>query len=689
MGHYAADIETSGLLDMMKKQLFPKLHNMGFKDMQNGQEILFTAKVSEASTKLVVGKDCRPLSELNDFLCEGHLLEMHNGILFDEEALVYLGYPGINSCKIVDTLFLSWYLQPERNMHGLDGYGTDFGVPKPPVDDWENLPQHEYDYRVLQDCRIQHRLSTMQIRELNQLYYGNKIAKASTLVDYLMMKAKHLKIAQQNPATLDVERCENLFEDWGAQKDEKVMALAAIMPQVPEWATKKKPAKPFKKNGQFSAIGIKWVRFLAERGISDINHDDIDYIKGYDCGNPGSNSQLKNWLFSMGWEPETFKFVRDKETNQARNIPQIYVPKSEGKLDPDIVRLIKKYPDLQLLQGLGVLTHRIGVVKGFLRDQEDGFITARAQGLTNTLRLKHKELVNMPSLRVWGGKEIRGLIGAGEGYECLGADMSSLEDRVKHHYQWPLDPDYVKLQMAKDYDPHLLTAKSASMLNADEEKFYKWYVYSHEGNSEMVDLVLSGSKLTAGFAALITLSEDAQKDKFKKLGAIRHGGKGTNYASQYGAKPPTIARTAGVSLELAETLYEGYWKLNWSIKVIAEQCEVKTCLGNKWLLNPVNGLWYYLKAEKDRFSTLCQGTGTWVFDTWVNEFDNICMEKWKRHSPLMGQWHDEGLWRVKENTRHIWDKVVDESIVRLNKITQMNRDFASGPQYGPNYANVH
>ena len=43
MASYAADIETSGLLEQMKLQERPVLHNMGFKDVNTGEEILFSA----------------------------------------------------------------------------------------------------------------------------------------------------------------------------------------------------------------------------------------------------------------------------------------------------------------------------------------------------------------------------------------------------------------------------------------------------------------------------------------------------------------------------------------------------------------------------------------------------------------------------------------------------------------------
>lgn len=38
MASYAADIETSGLLEQMKLQERPVLHNMGFKDMNTGRK---------------------------------------------------------------------------------------------------------------------------------------------------------------------------------------------------------------------------------------------------------------------------------------------------------------------------------------------------------------------------------------------------------------------------------------------------------------------------------------------------------------------------------------------------------------------------------------------------------------------------------------------------------------------------
>ena len=115
----------------------------------------------------------------------------------------------------------------------------------------------------------------------------------------------------------------------------------------------------------------------------------------------------------------------------------------------------------------------------------------------------------------------------------------------------------------------------------------------------------------------------------------------SEHYGQYGARPPRLARDAKISLEVATRLFDAYWALNWSINTIAENTEVKKCLGVEWQLNPVNNIWYYLKTKKDRFSTLCQGTGAYAFDIWVEEIFQICQERWGRDPLLVGQFHDE------------------------------------------------
>lgn len=103
------------------------------------------------------------------------------------------------------------------------------------------------------------------------------------------------------------------------------------------------------------------------------------------------------------------------------------------------------------------------------------------------------------------------------------------------------------------------------------------------------------------------LPEKDQKKLYEKLKEIRHKAKTGNFAMTYGAFPPRIAITANISTKEAEKLFETYWERNKAIKLVAEDCIVKTINDQMWLYNPVSKFWCSLRYEKDKFSTLNQG----------------------------------------------------------------------------------
>lgn len=457
---WCADIETTGLLSDLKKQEHPRMHNFCAIESSTGEVNLF----------------CRGgKTGLQDWL-RGKVLIVHNGILYDQEAMSLFGYD-LSDTKIIDTLLISWYLSPKRKSHGLEEYGNEFDVPKPKIDDWESLTQEDYNNRVTEDCKIQRRLWQQQYAKLKELYGSDE--EIDRFIGYLMWKGNELVEQQRNQWKLDVESAEKFEKELGIAVEEKLNDLAKVMPKVPVFAVRKRPAKPFLKSGELSSTGLRWKELTEANGLPFTHTEPIKEQVGEEEPNPQSPIQIKNWLDSLGWVPDKFKSVKNKETGEYRDIPQINV--EGGEVCDSIKELFEVCPDLEHLEGLGILKHRWGMVKGFLRDQEDGFMTACAAGFTNTLRQKHSKIVNLPSLRAKYGKEIRGLLQSrDEEHTLLGSDLCSLEDRLRQHFQWKLDPEYVKTQMADDYDPHLLTAMSAGLMTEDEMKFYKWYKENHE-----------------------------------------------------------------------------------------------------------------------------------------------------------------------------------------------------------------
>lgn len=497
-------------------------------------------------------------------------------------------------------------------------------------------------FRCTEDVKINTKLWNRFWKHLNKLYDSEE--EVWRFIDYLMFKMDCAREQERSGWKLDVVRATNAVGELNQLKEEKLLALTAAMPKVKKYATKSKPAKPFKKDGTLSTAGAQWFARLREQSLPDDYRGDIQILTGEDDPNPNSSSQVKNWLLSLGWKPATFKIVRDKETGDTRKIPQVNAEHGAGICD-SVKYLYTVEPNLELLDGLGVVSHRLSILKGFLEAEEDGYIQAQIQGLTNTLRFKHKTAVNLPKANKPYGDIIRGCLIAEDGCELCGSDMSSLEDRLKQHYIYPYDPEYVKEMLDEKYDPHLSLA------------------------------VLAGA-ITSEQATAYVLGED------KTIKPIRDIFKNGNYACQYGSGPARLALTSNISLAEATKVHAAYWKKNWAIKEVAKDQRTRVVNGQMWLFNPINKFWYSLRFEKDIFSTLVQGSASYVFDLWVQEFR-------AKRSQLTATYHDEVVLQVKKGFREQCTKLLKDSIEQVNEILKLNRRLDIDTQYGPTYADIH
>jgi hypothetical protein len=221
------------------------------------------------------------------------------------------------------------------------------------------------------------------------------------VVKYLNFKMEQLEEQQNTKFKVDVPHAKKVIGELEQEIERKTQLLKTAMPKVPEYTKHTRPAKPFKKDGTLSSTGEKW-KLLCEEACVDFDFvGEIKKVKCFNEPNPASSAQVKDWLFSLGWIPETFKYVKDDSGNE-RSIPQVYVQGSGGQVCPSIEKLAEEHEELQHLVGLGVLSHRKSCVKGFLDSLVGGeYVEASANGFTNTLRLKHrKPCVNLPSSRV-------------------------------------------------------------------------------------------------------------------------------------------------------------------------------------------------------------------------------------------------------------------------------------------------
>ena len=609
------DIETDGLLDELTK-----IHVLSW------------------SNDMGEVKHTHDYDEMRYVLLNSETLVGHNIIRFDIPAIERVLDIKVTA-RLVDTLGLSWYLNHERPKHGLEGYGEDYGVPKPVIKDWNTLTPEEYAHRCDEDVKINNRLWRDLELKLNKLYQDPE--SKWKLIDYLSFKLDCAREQEEMQWKLDVDKAQEAYDKIVAMKEEKVEQLAEAMPRKILTRVATQPKVMHKKDGTLSSHGEKWTALCAENKMP-ISAKTMTVATGEERGNPNSNDQVKDWLYSLGWKPRTWKFLRDKKTGEERKIEQV---RKDGELCGSVTDLISGNPSVDLLDGLTVLTHRAGILKSFLECHKDGWLQAGVAGLTNTFRFKHfKPLVNLPSVDKPYGDVIRGCLTCPDGYTLAGADMTSLEDTTKRHYMKPLDPKYVEEMSREGFDPHLDLALHAGVINQDD-----------------IDKHNSGER---------------------SLKALRKNYKVVNYSATYGVGAPKLARETGMSQSEAKTLLNAFWSRNWSIEKVASTARTRELFGSMWILNPVSGFWHSLRSDKDRFSTLNQSTGVYCFDTWVS----LCRDKGIK---CVGQFHDEIIALVKEGGESNVEAIMHEAAIQLNDKVKLNVPLGTDVQFGKTYADIH
>ena len=575
---------------------------------------------------------------MREFFLNADTLIGHNIVRYD--APVVEKILGIKlDARLIDTLPLAWYINHHLQKHGLAQYGEMYGVPKPKIDDWEGLTPQEYKHRCEEDVKINTRLWRDLNIKLNKLYPD--VGIKDRFIDYMTFKMECAREQEALQWKLDVDKAEGHLADWEKLKAEKTELLADAMPRKIVTAVRNKPKVMHKKDGSLSSNGEKWVELCKEQKQPETTQS-LTVKVGEERANPNSTDQVKDWLFSLGWQPRTYKFLRDKVTGDTRKLEQV-------RKDADLCRSVKvladKEPAINLLDGLSVLSHRIGVIKSMVNLQVDGYVQANIAGLTNTLRFKHaKPLVNLPAIDKPYGKEIRGCLTCPDGYTLCGADMTSLEDTTKRHYMKPLDPDYVEEMSKEGFDPHLDLAKHAGIITQED-----------------IDKHNSGER---------------------SLSSLRKNYKVVNYSATYGVGSSTLSRNTGMNKEEAKVLLEAFWSRNWSVEKVANTVRTRDLFGSMWLLNPVSKFWYSLRSDKDKFSTLNQGTGVFCFDSWVS----LC----RRYGiKTIGQFHDEIIALVSEGEEEQTKVTMEQAIENLNNNLELNVPLGVDAQFGKTYADIH
>lgn len=475
-----ADMESDGLLDNISK-----IYILGFQ-MQGSEKI-----------NHFFGEERERILDFFKWHEENRIpVVFHNGIGFDKRAFEKVLGVDLSGVQWIDTLWLSYYLNIDKEMHGIKALQTDYphldGKFEVDEGDWATLTKEQAVKRVVSDVEVgkaiwedfKERLTQMHT-EAKKLIDSDGVVKAKThpeekrwveglkdltlseyigrTVGYICSIAEVVALQEDTGWEVDVEYLTKHLKELEVLAETSRKELESVMPKVPQYSNRKEPKRPYKTDGTLSVSGERWKETLELLKSEEKDHlgnvkafphptqvGVVRVLNGYKPPNINSPNQVKEFLFSHGWVPQTYEFVRNKEEftewiqnrpkegsprnvwtqwmdsrPEERAIPQV---KKDGELCPSVEELAEVVPEVRVLEEYSVITHRMGVLNGILDSMDEfGRVKASAHGLTSTLRLQHRRpIVNLPSVKKLYAEAIRGSLVAGEGKVSAGSDLSSL-----------------------------------------------------------------------------------------------------------------------------------------------------------------------------------------------------------------------------------------------------------------------
>ncbi len=389
--------------------------------------------------------------------------------------------------------------------------------------------------------------------------------------------------------------------------------------------------KPFKKNGKVNANVLKWYE----------NGDEI--VGGpftritWEEPNLGSDKQLKELLFWLGWVPTEWNYKKNKAGRKVYDKVTREPIKSSAKLTED------SYASLTSPIGKDVATylkagHRASQIRGWLKNvDEHDLVHAGAFPLgTPTGRMRHKIVVNVPKAKkkVFFGHEMRGLFIHRDGRCLVGHDASGLEARLLGHFL---------------NDPALI----------------------HE--------LIHGDFHTKFWEPIVDFIE------------TRDDAKNIEYAFIYGAMNPKLGtmtqmRPAGWSDERVGAAIRSIVEAK--IPALGDLMEKVRRASKRGYLVGLDGRKLYIRSQHSAFNLAIQGAGAIVMkysicylDDWVDRYDLDVIK--------VGDFHDEAQADVAKGHEHAYGNLAVRSIRKAGEALDLNCPLDAEYKVGESWAETH
>lgn len=674
--------------------------------------------LDDKTKKLTINpfKDVNALQKYKDWLQTYNCPKVvfHNGLGYD--IFVLLNLMGVEftvgkdtmlgqDVQFIDTFYLSMFLNPDREGHGVEYFGGVLGLPKI---DW----REEAIQLGLIERSSPKGAEFMQYHPRMDNYCDRDTDVTVMIFDYLCKEWK--EVYKSDFTVTDAFKCgQKAFflmscqeltgwkfdSELASNLKERIIKMmedirAEVEPQLPPRALKKSeekyytmPAKPFKKNGEFSS---SWEKFVEKHtGVVDnVTGLWTFYGKEYpvaaglmlDIKLPmemANQDQMKDWFIEQGWKPTLWNYQKDSNGKPVRDKNGKLIPTS-----PKIQETQKICPNLERMEGPLVklvvkwlsLRNRLSVLQGWMdnpRLQMDGRIGAGRTGIAATHRQKHKVVVNVPkaSEKVLLGKEFRSLWICEEGYKIAAGDAAALEGRVQGHYCYKYDNGATAYELLQG-DVHSKNARFA--------------FYDHVPAVQKFDIY----------------SADFSKDDptFKPY---RDTSKNGYYACMYGCAGAKLASTLGIPVKMGNEKLEAFWEANPATKSLKENLEKYWLTrGESKYLPAIDGRMLCTRKKSALLNTIFQSCGGIVMD-YACCFLDLWLGgvKWKDRKPYylykgyivkrIGYFHDEVEFECEDGIADEVAKMIEKAIEKAGEHLKLRVPLAGEGKVGINWMETH
>jgi len=440
------------------------------------------------------------IAQMLVFMDTTEMLIGHNCINFDFPLLEKLHnyrYKG----KKYDTLLVSRLLNPKRQVphncpnkkcggNSVEAWGWRVGRGKVEHNDWSVFSE-EMLHRCSEDVEIQLLIYNALLEEAKKGDYSNAFPMTFKLFEYLQKQESYGWAFDSELAHRNIHQLTHWIE-----RIDKV--LYKHLPLIVEIDEQKKEGeygwvkKPFLKSGDYSASVKTYIDLygLPEKAVCG-PFSRISFRRV----NLNSGDETKQFLLNSGWIPLEWNTNDEGE----RTSPKLSKDDPFEGIQGSVGRLVAKRVQAR---------HRRSTIEGLLEKvREDGRIPAVIKQLADTSRAIHSNVVNIPKVGSFYGKQMRKLFTSKDGFVLVGTDSDA--DQIRKLAGRMNDPEYtesvVNGDKSKGTDIHTVNKTAAGLKSRDVAKTFFYGFIFGAGNAKIGKIVggtsQDGERLKAEFLA--------------------------------------------------------------------------------------------------------------------------------------------------------------------------------------------